>query len=457
MRLPPAKTSLVIVTLLLMFGVHGFIPSYNEYRVFDWHTASVVLDFHTRQSSSNPLEEEQQRLKPDAGRITTEAHPQVDENMALDPFYTALLRTEQQQQGAVTQVLHYGDSPTTADLITADLRALFQKQFGDAGHGFALIAKPWAWYGHRGIEVRGSGWKMDAANQIQLRDGFFGLGGVSFRGSDGALARITLNDGSHQGVEVSYLKQPEGGSFVLYAEDQPLGSIDTHSDVNEPGYSAYPLSEGSKHFEIKDVHGRVRLFGIRFGKQTPGVVYNSLGLNGASVTVLGRQMNEAHWAAELQHARPDLVILNYGTNESVYASYVDSSYELELRLAIGRLKRALPGSSIMIMSPMDRGIRSDSGEIVTVPALHRLINIQQRVAAETQCAFYNTFQAMGGPGTMGRWYQAEPRLVGADFIHPMPAGAKMIGSLLYRSLMVGYNSYKLRHLQQRSAKLVEKN
>jgi lysophospholipase L1-like esterase len=457
MRLPPAKTSLVIVTLLILFAAPDFIPAFKDYRVFDWHNASVVLDFHPRQSASNPVEEEQQRLKPDTEELRAEAHPLVDASMALDPFYAALLRTEQRQAGAVTQILHYGDSPTTADLITADVRALFQKQFGDAGHGFALIAKPWAWYGHRGIEVRGSGWRMDAANQIELRDGLFGLGGVSFRGSDGASARITVKDGSHQSVEVSYLKQPQGGSFALYVEDQPLGTIDTNSEGNEPGFATFPIPEGSRKFEIKDVHGNVRLFGVRFGKQTTGVVYNSLGLNGASVTVLGRQMNEAHWAAELQHARPDLVILNYGTNESVYAAYVDTSYEKELRLAIGRLQRALPGSSIMVMSPMDRGIRDDNGEIVTVPALHRLINIQQRVAAETKCAFFNTFQAMGGPGTMGRWYQAEPRLVGADFIHPMPAGARMVGNLLYKSILTGYNGYKMRQLQLRSAKLEEKN
>ena len=47
---------------------------------------------------------------------------------------------------------------------------------------------------------------------------------------------------------------------------------------------------------------------------------------------------------------------------------------------------------------------------------------------------------------MGRWYAAEPRLVGADFIHPMPAGAKIVGELLYRALRDGYNQYKLRQL-----------
>ena len=50
---------------------------------------------------------------------------------------------------------------------------------------------------------------------------------------------------------------------------------------------------------------------------------------------------------------------------------------------------------------------------------------------------------------MARWYAVEPRLVGSDFIHPMPAGAKIVGELLYESLRDGYNQYKLRQLRSR--------
>jgi hypothetical protein len=65
-------------------------------------------------------------------------------------------------------------------------------------------------------------------------------------------------------------------------------------------------------------------------------------------------------------------------------------------------------------------------------------------------AFFNTFQAMGGPGTMGRWYEAEPRLANADFLHPTPAGATYVGNLLYRALFDGYNRYKLKKYQKRA-------
>jgi hypothetical protein len=82
--------------------------------------------------------------------------------------------------------------------------------------------------------------------------------------------------------------------------------------------------------------------------------------------------------------------------------------------------------------------------------LPREVKIETGVAKETGVAFFNTFQAMGGEGTMGRWYNSEPRLVGSDFIHPMPAGAKIVGELLYNALRDGYNEYKVRQLGERA-------
>src|ERR1019366_10059110 len=51
--------------------------------------------------------------------------PLLDDSAgALDAFYRALRRTGNREPGAVTRIVHYGDSPTTADLITGDVRAL---------------------------------------------------------------------------------------------------------------------------------------------------------------------------------------------------------------------------------------------------------------------------------------------------------------------------------------------
>ena len=119
-----------------------------------------------------------------------------------------------------------------------------------------------------------------------------------------------------------------------------------------------------------------------------------------------------------------------------------------MREILRRVREAVPEASVLMMSPMDRGTREAGGNIGTVAVLPRLVAVQAKLAAENHCAFFNTFQAMGGPGTMGKWYMAEPRLVSADFIHPLPAGARIVGTLLYQALTDGYNSYKLKQLRQ---------
>lgn len=362
----------------------------------------------------------------------------VDSSGVLDRFYQALARTD-----GVTRIVHYGDSPTTADLITGDIRRLLQARYGDAGHGFILPAKPWAWYQHTGTEVVGKGWVMQPASRFEKRDGLFGLGGVSFVGTD-ATSRIQF-DTPQPRFELWFLREPGGGTISLTADGVELGRVDTSSDPGE-GFAAFEAREPAYTLELHVVQGRVRIFGVAAERAGPGVVYDSLGLNGASVGVLSRMFNPQHLAEQLQHRNPDLVIVNYGTNEADFASFVEGpEYEKDLREALRRLHAALPETSILMMSPMDRGYRNKAGEIETMPTIPEIVAIQRRVARETGCGFFDTFHAMGGEGTMARWYAAQPRLVYADFIHPYPSAGKQIAVIFARELNAGLARYKDRH------------
>jgi lysophospholipase L1-like esterase len=150
----------------------------------------------------------------------------------------------------------------------------------------------------------------------------------------------------------------------------------------------------------------------------------------------------AHWAGQLRHSNPHLVVLNYGSNESFFGDYLEGQYPRDLRQMLRRTREALPEASILVMSPMDRGDRGTNGEIITPEALPRVIAIQRRVALEEGCAFFNTFQAMGGAGTMARWYNDKPRMVAADFLHPLPQGAAKVGALANKALMEAYEKWK---------------
>jgi GDSL-like Lipase/Acylhydrolase family len=372
---------------------------------------------------------------------------------SLGTFFDSLRRTEAKEPGAVTRILHYGDSPTTADSITSDVRRILQERFGDAGHGFVLIAKPWAWYGHHGIDLEARGWQIQPASLGRAPDGIHGLGGVSFIGGKDASSWVTLPDTDYSRGVVYYLAQPEGGEFYVRGEDGKRDSNDTSRIIDihtatpdgtarAPAFAEFAIPPNTKTLELGVAGGKVRLFGYRFDKNQPGVQYSSLGINGAQVQMIDRFFEPKQWTAALRHEDPALVVLNYGTNESLYSSYVSKEYPNELRKAIATVRAALPQASILLMGPMDRGVMGAGSDISTPEALTSLIEVQKKVAEETGCAFFNTFEAMGGAGTMGRWYHAQPRLVSADFIHPMPAGAAIVGELFANALIQSYAAHQ---------------
>ncbi len=440
----PKKTSLAIATLGALLLL---LESVKLARPF---TLAEMFDFRPRDL---PVIEPLPPAPVTVSKARTPKRAIIEPNLidphdALRPFYLALWRTELGAPGAITRVLHFGDSPVTADSITADVRSLLQQHFGDSGHGFILIAKPWAWYGHRGVEVSGKGWHIAAATQGRAKDGFHGLGGVSFEGDAGASTRYELAE-DHARMEIQFLRQPGGGVLAVETSGQKLGSIDTAGADIEPAYESFLLNPGAREINLTVERGPVRLFGASFERNTPGVIYNSLGLNGGQVHTVVGYFDKSQWAEELEHQHPDLVVINYGTNESLDADYIERSYTGELRKVIERVKAAVPRASVLIMSPMDRGQRDSSARITTVPTLPRLVEIQRQMADEMGCAFFNTFQAMGGEGTMARWYDSEPRLVSADFTHPLPAGARKVGVLLDQALESGFRQFKAR--EQRRA------
>ena len=435
----PYRTAAAILTFIGLLWLPRVLPALKAFATFDPQTIAKVIELPVPKPKPDSTTDLGPNLKPII------VHPPTflsDPKHELDHFYDALTR------GGTVRILHYGDSPTTGDLITADARAMLQKQFGDAGSGFILISKPWAWYTRRNVDMSASSnWKIDIAGIATLKDGMHGVAGVTFIGSTGASANWKLAT-RHSIVEAAYLAQPDGGSFEIFADDKSLGVVDTAGD-RAPGYTQFEVPDGATHFALKVTKGTVRLYGVEFRKHASGIIYSSLGINGANITVLSHAFNYPHWTAELHHYKPDLVIVNYGTNESGFEKFVTTTWGPELKEAVRRLRTALPNSSVLLMSPMDRGDKNQSGEIVTTPALPKLVQIESQVAAETGVAFFNTFQAMGGEGTMAKWYAAEPRLVSADFIHPTWYGAKIVGELLYNGLHDGYNGYKLRQLEDR--------
>jgi len=365
---------------------------------------------------------------------------------ALDAFYGSLARTRAKAAGAVTRIMHYGDSVITSDYVSGTMRRKMQAELGDSGHGFILVANPWEWYFHNDVaHGAGEGWSSSRVTGPTTKDGMYGLGGVTFSGNPGASAFFGTAERGTYGKKVSrfdvyYLDTPGGGE-VEAKLGTAVEQFSTKGEEKTSRIKSFTVPDGEAKLVLRVVSGNPRIFGVALEREEPGVVYDALGANGARAELLG-SINAAHLTEQMALRKPALVILQYGTNESE-APGLARDYEKTLSGVVSVIKASAPNSSILIAAPLDRAETSEGGGLRTKPIIKRLVAAQRNVAKESGVAFWNTFEAMGGEGSMAKWMKSG--LGGGDLTHPTPQGAEALGDLLYKSLTTGFEAWLSRH------------
>jgi len=365
------------------------------------------------------------------------------EGSGLEPFYTALrnLKAGQDEDGKV-RILSYGASHTDADIYPHYVRAYLQERFGDGGHGFVHIAKPWRWYGHVDLEIEGfKYWKTEHAQSESSRnDGYYGLLGASLSARDRrASGRVTHRNGTvGSRYEVSFLKQPKGGSFRIAVDDRTIATVKTRSRELGPGYYAFEIKEGSHSIALQAVgDGEIRMFGMTIEREQPGVVVDTLGIGGSRATnMLG--WNEAVWADSVRRRDPALITLAYGTNEAGDSGSM-ANYEAGLREVLARLRRAAPRAACLLIGPGDFPLPLDDGRYGPRPRVSEIVITQERIAREAGCAFWDLRAFMGGELSMIQWVHANPQMAKEDHIHFTRRGYVRMGMALVDAMMQDFD------------------
>lgn len=368
---------------------------------------------------------------------------------ALDAFYASLAKTAKKEPGAITRILHYGDSVIASDYVSGTMRRRMQETFGDAGHGFILVANPWQWYFHNDVTHHNSeGWEAARLSGPIAPDGIYGLGGVSFKSVGGGIAYFGTTEKGSFGRKVSrfdvyYLEQPGGGDLELTVKGRPAERVPTKGDAKASRVHSVKVPDGSAQMSMRLV-GQTRVFGVALERDEPGVVYDALGAH-AAMAVYWKQMDAAHWKEQMELRKPALIVWQYGTNESDLWKVDLVEYEANLRMVLEKVRGAAAGVPILVMAPLDRAETSPTGGgLRTKPIVPKLVDVQRKVAIDLKLAFWNTYEAMGGDGAMARWVKTNPKLGGGDLTHPTPAGAEVLGDGLARAVMAGYGAWAKR-------------
>jgi lysophospholipase L1-like esterase len=325
------------------------------------------------------------------------------------------------------------------DAIPGRLRSRLQGTLGDGGPGFVYAVAPHRFCVHEGIErSSGGGWLTYAISTTQIADRMYGVGGSTAE-TNGGRATLKLVGGSAAtSVELYYLSQPKGGTATVTADSGEVLRVETKADAKQPGYATGTFAAGAKKLELK-ADGKVRVFGLDIASST-GVVVDNLGIVSINVKSFANH-DWAHFAAELGHRKADLVMIMIGANEAAWLGPADKDtkeYQTRYEAVLGPMRKARPDGACLVISPTDQAEAKD-GRYPSRAVMPVLVEAQRKAAHASGCAFYSTYDWMGGKGSAASWFRKG--LVGSDFQHLSRRGANKMADGVYDALMAGYQRY----------------
>lgn len=378
------------------------------------------------------------------------ARDELDSSLAdrvplwLPNFYASLRQLASGQRQRHVRVLWFGDSHTAADFWTDAVRQPLQARFGAGGAGFILLGIKRYRHGLAKLSSTGD-WRViprsPAATWPQA-EGFSGLLGVgAIPTSDDASARIELNGalGWARGKlrwELLYRLPKATSSFGVRSAEAAYHTVrEGQGQLRPSGLASLVLeSQGDPFLALDAFVDEPELFGVIVEGQMPGLVLDTLGINGArAATPLA--WNADAWVEEVKAREPALIVLSYGTNE-VGDGEAMNVYGVHYAALIDRLRAAAPDADCLIAGPTDR-VRRDW---ITDPRVVAIDEAQRQIASELGCAFFSTLDAMGGPGSLRRWAFGNPQYARRDRVHLLARGYRKLGEALVDQLLVSYGT-----------------
>lgn len=368
---------------------------------------------------------------------------------SLDAFHRALRRTAAGK--GKTRILQFGASHTAADIFTARIRKRLQARFGDGGHGFFMPARPWKTYRHQNLRFENPKWGRwkwsRVCHERQCHDdGLLGIAGMSVEANTrkqwARFATRYRTKGSS--LELWFERQPKGGDLFLKVDRRKRRRVRTRGRSGV-GIFRTTFEDGPHTFHIKPRgNGPVRLYGAAMERKGPGVVLDTLGINGARAVAM-LDWNYRRWAKLVRHRDPALIVLAYGTNESGDKDEPIGVYEGNLRKVLKRVRRAAPDASCVLFGPTDRphvhrkSRRAPANLFTNRVRTDLIIQTQRKVAKEVGCGFYDAVAATGGRFSIVSWADRKPRLAYGDYVHLTSRGYRLVADLFLDALLVGLN------------------
>ncbi len=349
------------------------------------------------------------------------------ENMfkPLSDKFRSMIITGKQQ----INVLHLGDSHLQADLMSGEIRKNFQS-FLPGLQGSRGMVTPYMRNCPDSYKLTFSK-NWHPINILSNTDNDNkGLWAYSVY-TDYSKETININVNNKNPIEYDF------NSFRVYHSDLTEGDNLKINSTNvayreiynkESGYTEYILSDYVSSIEIeirKKSQERFYIYGFYFQNEDAGVVYNVVGINGASAFHYSN--NAKLFTKQLSTLDFDFMIISLGTNDT-YEPSGATTFENNLNLLVYNIRNIYPNIPILLTTPTECFWHRKKIN----PRMSQTISIIKSVAEKNNCALLDLYNVLGGENSAEK-LQAH-YLMQKDLVHLTKEGYILVGDLIYNAL-----------------------
>ncbi|MDX1956980.1 MAG: MBOAT family O-acyltransferase [Leptospiraceae bacterium] len=360
----------------------------------------------------------------------------------IESFFHRLDLLEKNKVNEV-KILHFGDSIIWGDILTEELQKNFQKNFGDGGRGLVppfyrlerTLKNHFIRNSEQGIEnYRVKPWAAQDANL-----GFLGEANIlktainhEVPEDKNNISKIKLIFRSRDTIEFQTTLKTEKESLVqIHKPNKKCFSVSL--DLNETR---------KFQLQISEINGKSPFLDAINITSSNGITYSPIARMGIEMKDL-LSVSEENFQCGLQEFSPDLIVLQFGINESqnlYQTSRKDIQiYKKEMKEFISRIKKILPKTSILIISPTERIRMLNNGEYGTMPELVLIHSAMKEISIEEKIGFYDSIQALGGIGRSKILF--EKGIIQEDRTHLTRLGGEVLGKKIFQDIDYEYRTY----------------
>lgn len=345
------------------------------------------------------------------------------------------------------EIFHWGDSQIEGDRISGVLRSSWQKSWGGCGPGLIPAIQPIPALSIR-QDYDGNLTRYTKFGVIDstIEHSAYGPMGVFCMVRDDANIFLQPHPRGFKlnkvwpRLKVSIGSAPIGGNITLIGNKNPYRVLDIspasnsmHQDIE------IKLFENESELKIGFEGYNIEITGLELGCSS-GVQLHNIPLRGNSGLIFTK-LDSKHLYRTIENRDIGLMILQFGGNVVPHIKDSTDAKKYSRRLAkqISLLKKMKPDALIIVIGPSDMGI--SNSESPTYQFLETVINCLKETTISEDCLYWNTYEVMGGCGSIKKWSEQDPKLASPDLVHFTPKGARVIGERFDIAFRAEYKSW----------------